>query len=122
MIRKRLQRHGFLLLSAVLLFAICLLVGLGVMQHAGEGRLFGTVHAHAGYFLLWRLLVYAVVIFYWPQWIDVLSRKRQTHVDTRLTRTVSRQPIVLVCMAFELLIVQNVASRLLALVFQGTSG
>lgn len=123
MIRRALQRHFFLLLSAVLLFAICFLVGFGIMQSSGGGRFFGAVHAHEHYFLLWRVLVYAAVIFYWPRWIAAVIRKRHAHaVNAPLTQSVSRQPIALVCVAFELLIVQNLIGRLLALAIQGISG
>lgn len=123
MIRRALQRHFFLLLSAILLFAICVLVGFGIMQTSGDGRLFGAVHAHEHYFLLWRVLVYAAVIFYWPRWIAAVICKRHAHaVNAPLTQSVSRQPIALVCVAFELLIVQNLAGQLLAFVLPGTSG
>lgn len=123
MIRAAVQRHFFLLLSAILALAICFLVGFGLTRYSSDGSFSEIVHAHESYFLLWRVLAYSVAIFYWPRLVNAIIRKRNIHAaGTRLTRTGFRQPIVLVCFAFELFIVQNTVGLLLAFALHGAPG
>lgn len=122
--RRVIRRHLFLLLSVMLTLAGFFLVGLGLAHYSNADGLPEVIGNNERYLLVWRLLVYGLVISYWPRLVSMLIIRRYGHepealLDKRICR---RQPTVLVCLAFEFLIVQNVIGVLLAHVYLAVSG
>jgi hypothetical protein len=122
--RRVIRKHLFLLLSVMLTLAAFFLVGLGLTRYFNEGVLPEIMGNNGQYLLAWRLLIYGLVISYWPRLVSMLISRRYGHEteaspDKRIYR---RQPIVLVCLAFEFLVVQNIIGVLLANVYLAVSG
>lgn len=122
--RRVIQRHLFLLLSVMLTLAAFFLVGLGLTRYSNEGGLPEIIGNNGYYLLVWRLLVYGLVISYWPKLVNAIMSRR--HGDAPAAspykRIYRRQPIVLVCLAFEFLVVQNIIGVLLEHVYLAVSG
>jgi hypothetical protein len=122
--RRVIRRHLFLLLSVMLTLAGFFLVGLGLTRYSNESGLPEIIGNNGHYLLVWRLLVYGLVISYWPRLVSVIMSRRygdapEASPDKRIYR---RQPIVLVCLAFEFLVAQNIIGVLLTHVYLAVSG
>jgi hypothetical protein len=112
MIRRIVQRHLFLLLSGTLMLGVFFLAGFGLMRYPGIGTLMGVIDNNHLYLMAWRVLMYITVIIYWPRLINMIALRRNCSPLTE--KAERRGPVIWVCLAFELFIVQNVIGVLLA--------
>jgi hypothetical protein len=118
MMRQTIQKHFYLLLSVALVLALCFLVGFGLMKVSAASTLPDVINTHQPYLLAWRMLVYATVVVYWPGLVYAIVLKRDTTTAPPLPGKIyRRKTVILVCLAFEFLIVQNIVGILLAYVF-----
>ena len=113
MIRRIVQRHLFLLLSGTLMLAVFFLAGFGLMRHPGTSVLLDVIDNNYLYLMAWRVLMYIVVIIFWPRLVNTIALRRNN--GSPVTEKAERRgPVIWVCLAFELFIVQNVIGVLLA--------
>lgn len=71
MLRLALLGMLFLVLSALIGYALWTWIGI-----AGLGTVDAHLKAVRPWFMLWRIVLFALVIGFWPQWSDWLSTRR----------------------------------------------
>ena len=100
-LKRQCAAWGYTFLGLILLFGVGLTVGLGF----GDQPIQLSSPNDTG-FLIWRLTAYCGLITLWPAFIARLARS-----DRQLL--LSRRPLVLLILAYELLLVQNPLALLL---------
>ena len=118
-------KHMSLMTASVLLFTVlCLGVAIGLavwVEHTSPVDIAQTLERVQPWLLLWRLVLFAVVIGGWPTWARLITRW-QSWSEAQYERLVAaRWTVALWLTVLELALGQNILGRFINLVTQDVS-